>query len=208
MRRALLVGILAAGCLTQYEVDRTLATQGGEGSGSTSVAAGSSGSSETAGVACPEQCRPGEDCVDGECVDTCEDACDRFTELCANEVCSCRPGLTACGGACVDILASAPHCGGCDDPCAQVCEGGQCVASCTAPNQECGGACVDTATDAQHCGACNDPCDADEVCVAGDCRDYEQAPCDSCPCDECGSEVCCDVPPIPGPICVNENACP
>ncbi len=50
----------------------------------------------------------------------------------------------------------------------------------------CAGACVDVSQDDAHCGRCGDPCDADERCIAGECRDVVVVECASCPCpDQC-----------------------
>ncbi|MEC7519090.1 MAG: hypothetical protein VYE22_04445 [Myxococcota bacterium] len=45
-------------------------------------------------------------------------------------------------------------------------DGGGCVAG----EMMCGGGCVDTRTSNAHCGACDNACDAEQSCVAGECR--------------------------------------
>jgi hypothetical protein len=93
-----------------------------------------------------------------------------------------------------------------------LCSGGACVAQCGGGLDECGTGCVDTASDPLHCGGCNQACNADEVCVQGNCEQYDTAVgCTACPCAQCGgNDTCC---PYPGDaaylICVNGgNGCP
>jgi hypothetical protein len=62
-----------------------------------------------------------------------------------------------------------------------------------------------------HCGHCDERCNRREICVDGDCEDWEPARgCNACPCDVCDGELdrCCAYPGNPDvPICTNED-CP
>jgi len=211
--------LLGSGCITEYTVGG--ANDGGCGDGQVvcgdaCVAAGSSCDDCSAGqVKCGDACVAPDTC-------SCAQGCDQEYEACGDGVCVCRPGLTRCGAACVDLRADAEHCGSCDGACsgAEVqCQASECVAQCAAPLVACGGACVDFATDSLNCGECDRPCKSDEVCLAGDCRNYaEISDCAACPCpDQCveldtaegGDELeggeCCDSPFIGGPVCVEDG---
>ena len=157
--------------------------------------------------ACDVVCLPGQTCSAGEC-ESLACGCDEARELCVDGACECRPGLSACGSACVDLRSDVAHCGGCDQPCAGVCVEGECEDQCDSPKTLCGTACVDLDSDPLHCEECGEACDADEVCVAGKCRDYTFAACMSCPC-ECGSELrCCESSSLDAVLCVYDEACP
>jgi hypothetical protein len=72
---------------------------------------------------------------------------------------------------------------------------------------------VNTDSNPLHCGGCGEACDNDQVCVDGNCEDYDAAiGCNSCPCDaQCGGgDACCPVPDDPSGliICVNDGDCP
>ncbi len=110
-------------------------------------------------------------------------------QVCASGACalSCQAGLLACNGACVDPASSRVFCGAtadCVGPTAgklcadgQVCNAGQCAASCGAGLVSCGGACVDPKNDPGHCGAKADcaavnagaVCTSGQYCAAGVC---------------------------------------
>lgn len=67
--------------------------------------------------------------------------------------------------------------GGCDS---------ECEGDCTAGTSRCGEQCFDLQTDEQHCGSCEEVCKADEMCIAGECRDVLVLECEGCPCaDQC-----------------------
>jgi hypothetical protein len=158
--------------------------------------------------ACGVICLPGQICVSGEC-ETPSDACDcdEARELCVDGGCQCRAGLAECAGTCVDLRSDVSHCGECDQPCAGACVDGECVADCAAPNTLCGTSCVDLDSNPLHCEECGNSCEADEVCVAGSCRDFAFAGCDSCPC-ECAEAVCCESALFDAVLCVHDEACP
>jgi len=89
-----------------------------------------------------------------------------------------------------------------------------CVQQCPTGQQTCNNSCVNTQTDARNCGGCNNTCATDEVCVAGNCRQFEIAlGCTTCPCPiSCGGggfNQCCTYPKDPTlVICVQANNCP
>jgi hypothetical protein len=95
------------------------------------------------------------------------------------------------------------------------CQNGVCVQQCQGGLDNCNGACVNTETDPLHCGGCNQQnrCNSDEVCVAGNCRNWRLSEtCNTCPCPgECvgNYDNCCPYPGAPNVIaCVEGNACP
>lgn len=154
----------------------------------------------------------------GECRDVsgdpencggCGEECERL-EHCTDGWCECRPGFADCVG-CVDLLADEDNCGGCGSPCGDVCVDGVCAAADDCALSVCDDACVDTETDPRHCGGCGDDCERDQLCIGGECWDYEPAigclacaGCDACP----GDETCCEVPAY-GVMCVEtEVGCP
>ena len=136
---------------------------------------------------CPEELPP---CVEGQsrCGDVCVDlsstashcgacgvACSS-TEACVEGACQCRPGATLCDGRCIVTASDPAHCGGCagagGTACApdQVCEQGQCKATCTlASSERCERSCVDLDTDAFHCGTCGTVCTDARSCRGGTC---------------------------------------
>jgi hypothetical protein len=140
------------------------------------------------------------------------------SQLCTNSACECRPGLTkTAGGACIDPNTDPAACGTGATMCGNTtpdCQGGHCVAACTGNTMSCGGACVDVQNDPQHCGDCGTQCDPSQVCAAGQCRDFRQAPaCTTCPCNDCnnggGGRMCCPYPGDPSLIvCVDGGVCP
>ncbi len=140
----------------------------------------------------------------------CEAACGDM-EVCQDGACVCRPGLVVCPDGCRDIAADADNCGGCGSRCAEVCVDGSCLAAASCLFDVCDGACVDTGTDPRHCGGCGDDCERDQLCVTGDCRDYEPAVgCVACAgCEACPwGEICCEVLAL-GVMCIDTNAgCP
>jgi hypothetical protein len=142
----------------------------------------------------------------------------------------CRPGLIDCqdgpGNLCIDPQASNFACGGCGagSGCATLCRDGECVTSggCGGDRPDfCGvsegelvfGICVDLDTDPENCGECGNDCDFDEVCVQGDCENFQVSRgCDECPCSTCTGQfdICCTYPGGTGIICLDEeaNGCP
>jgi stigma-specific protein Stig1 len=191
---------------------------------------GGCGRSCEAGVQChsgvcggEDRCPTGMVDCDGECRDLsgdpeqcggCVHAVCGSHEACVDGVCACRPGLTECGGAgCVDTRTDPAHCGACDTPCSGTCVAGSCAQQCTGEGNvaDCDGACVDLDQDPLDCGECGRTCSRDQVCIGGECWDYEPAVgCDSCAtCDVCpGPETCCELPGY-GVSCVDTNwPCP
>jgi hypothetical protein len=148
-------------------------------------------------VDCGGECR--DVSADPELCGSCMPAPCNASEYCADGMCACRPGLTRCGDVCVDTRSNRENCGMCGMVCEMgICVDGACAArdTCMAPLEVCGGACVDTETDVRNCGGCGDRCDVDQVCIEGNCEDYEPAPgcatcggCDTCPMDA----FCCDL---------------
>lgn len=144
------------------------------------------------------------DCT-GECRDLsgdpeycggCTDYLCRNGESCWNGVCVCRVELTPCSeGGCVDTFSDPFNCGGCGVTCPGACSRGVCSDDCEAPYENCGGACADLMTSPLHCGSCGTRCAQDQVCLEGDCFDYEPAigctTCGGCDCPE--DERCCDL---------------
>lgn len=132
---------------------------------------------------CGRGCSAMDTCVQGECIDACDNGCELITEVCAAGTCECRPGFARCGGACVDIDIDAAHCGECGEVCAEnedgeielyLCEAGEChddELGCGAGLTECGQSCVDLDSHPLHCNACNRACDGDQGCIDGDCVD-------------------------------------
>lgn len=128
----------------------------------------------------------------------------------------CKPGLTLVNGICVDLMSSPQSCGMIGNACPGAtprCQNGMCVADCMQPYQECNNACVLTDSDPRHCGNCGDQCANDEVCVQGNCRQWELAlGCNQCPCAlSCNGDFsqCCGYPNDPTLlICVDAGNCP
>ncbi|MBK6519035.1 MAG: hypothetical protein IPG04_34045 [Polyangiaceae bacterium] len=165
-----------------------------------------------------EACGQNNDCIDvqedpdncGQCGNTCDN-----TEICSAGSCVCKPGLTLFGGFCIDPDSDPQHCGPNNVACGGQtprCELGQCVAQCNQLDA-CGNACVDRDTDPLNCGDCGEVCQNDEVCVEGNCRQWEVGVgCNSCPCNaSCNGDFdqCCQYPGAPGLIaCVDANQCP
>jgi hypothetical protein len=98
------------------------------------------------------------------------------------------------------------HCGDCGMACPAACGGGQCVDNCDGFPDSCGNSCTNTEFDPLNCGECGHTCDANELCVSGECRNYEPAPCDQCPCD-CNEGMCCDFPFLDIAVCVHSDRC-
>lgn len=104
---------------------------------------------------CDKECDPGQNCLFGDCVDTCSPVCA------SPEVC--------CVADCVDLTSTAEHCGQCFKACAEneVCRFANC--GCLGPR------CKQTGTDATRCcpaanGTCCDNgrcCPANQICVEG-----------------------------------------
>jgi len=84
----------------------------------------------------------------------------------------------------------------------------------------CGASCVDIAVDSLHCGECGKVCESNEVCLASECRQFDEIPgCIACPCqDACGEfesgeggddsnpeGECCESPFVGGPVCVEDG---
>lgn len=172
---------------------------------------------------CGRACGAGETCVSGVC--TCpagDPACgalgnpDRCgpsgqtcssAQVCSGGACACRPGLTDVMGRCVDLATDPSNCGAPGVRCGgatPVCAGGACHGGCPDALMRCDAACVDFRTDPANCGGCGNDCARDQVCVAGDCRDYQAAAtCASCTGD---FAACCDY--AGGRICVDSGRCP
>ena len=66
---------------------------------------------------------------------------------------------------------------------------GVCVDNCDGFPDQCGNSAPNTNFDPLHCGECGHACEVDQVCVGGECRGYDPAPCDQCPCDCNGGPV-------------------
>jgi hypothetical protein len=108
--------------------------------------------------------------------------------------------------------ADKAHCGGCDSACDGLCQASDCVQACAVASQMCGGGCVDVNTDVLHCGECGEACSSDELCVEGECRNYQKIPgCTMCPCEDAcadgedGEVECCDSVVLGGPVCVQDG---
>ena len=173
---------------------------------------------------CGRSCASSESCLAGVCSCPAGDpACgvvgnpDRCgasaqtcssVQVCTGGVCACRPGLTDIGGGnCVDLVTDPNNCGApgvrCDGA-TPFCAGGGCHGGCPDALMRCDGACVDFRNDVLNCGGCGNGCARDQVCVAGDCRDYRAAAtCASCTGD---FATCCDY--AAGQICVDSGRCP
>ena len=151
----------------------------------------------------PTACPPGYVDCGGECRDVSADPeqCGSCSGVCGDEeycqdgACVCRPRYSECGGACVDTTSDPAHCGDCDTPCADVCFSGACVSADACTETVCGGSCVDLDIDPLHCGSCTNACARDQICIAGQCWDYEPAvdctSCGDCSCPD--SETCCEL---------------
>jgi hypothetical protein len=145
----------------------------------------------------------------GACGTTC-----RADEFCVNSACECRPGLVRSGADCVNPDSNPAACGPAATACGGAtprCENGACVAQCSGNLDTCGNACVNPETDPEHCGGCNNPCNRDEVCVQGNCEQFDAAVgCNACPCAACGGgDSCCEYPGTTlERICVNSGGCP
>ncbi len=133
---------------------------------------------------CEDDCGPGGSCVQGECIDACDNTCDEIAEVCVSGTCECRPGFNRCDGTCVDLDIDPLNCGECGELCIEdegggkfdlyLCEVGECIDmenGCGEGLSECGQSCVDRQTHPLHCGVCNRACDGDEVCIDGECLD-------------------------------------
>jgi len=96
---------------------------------------------------------------------------DAFADAAVDAAPVCTGTETVCGDTCVDVMASADHCGACDNACTapDVCSAGACTLTCPATQEACDGACFDLPTSNTNCGACGASCGAGEVCSAGAC---------------------------------------
>lgn len=169
-------------------------------SGGASCVSGACGGDASAG--CPTGM---VDCGGGDCRDLSNDpefcgACVQAqcgdAQFCQDGICVCRPGLTDCDGQCVDTNSDPGNCGGCGNNCDMTCVGGNCLNESSCTTTVChGSACVDTDNDPLNCGDCDNACAMDQVCIAGQCWDYEPTlACDSCDgCSACGGQTCCDL---------------
>jgi hypothetical protein len=122
-------------------------------------------------------------------------------QYCTGGNCQCRPGLAqASGGACSD----------CQTTCTSgFCMGASCVTACPSGTSQCNGVCADLGTDPLHCGSCDRACAANQMCVAGECRDYRTSNgCNSCPCTTCAGDFrqCCTYGA--NVVCLNGDRCP
>ncbi len=192
------------------------------------------------GTACPDSdpacidgkcgCPAGGTCG-GSCVDLASDfdhcgSCDAGCsagETCVAGSCACNLGTTRCGSECVDTKGNPRHCGACGKPCksGELCSGGACLPTgkgCGPGLTVCpkGGSgpysCVDLKRSNTNCGECERACDADQACIAGECRDLTPgAFCKTCPCPTCTGDVskCC-APLLAGAnaFCVAGTVCP
>ncbi|MBI5482007.1 MAG: hypothetical protein HY906_24340 [Deltaproteobacteria bacterium] len=183
---------------------------------------------------CGKECGTGS-CVSGQCVcgvtsqqcgEACTDvrfdpincgACDHpcgNAEACSGGECACRTGLTRVSTECVDLATDPTRCGPSQLVCGDAtpsCQDGACVAECSGDVGACDGACVDRQRDALNCGECGHRCAVSQVCVEGECFDYQVSGAASCAPSPCGANrLCCLVPPITPAICVNGDAprCP
>ena len=130
------------------------------------------------GEKCVPDCKDGELCCAGICIDALNDSKNCGT--CWNR---CRNTESCVEGKCRDASHPTSTC----DP------------QCTGPNESCCDAvCIDTANDPNHCGACGIRCDEGVACKAGTCQ--IEIPCD-CPegmiCNDtgqcvvkCGNDLC------------------
>lgn len=163
----LLFAAFASGCLfPSYTADG----QQGDGSASTTGAAGSSAGGSTA-AACPSPC-PDAPNAKGVCVSgACKLACD--------------PGFADCNGTTDDgcelpVSSDLANCGGCGSVCAPahatpVCNGGTCgIAMCEPLFGDCDNSpsngCERDLTAKLDCGACNSKCIGNRTCVMGVCQ--------------------------------------
>ena len=92
--------------------------------------------------------------------------------------CACRPGLVRLGNDCVNPDSHPGACGPTAAVCGGAtprCENGVCVAQCSGGFDTCGNACVNPDTDPDHCGGCGNACNNDEVCVQGNCENFDAA---------------------------------
>jgi hypothetical protein len=147
----------------------------------------------------------------------CGNACAAGSVCNGDGVCalSCQEGLVACGGTCTDPMTSRTHCGAksdctgenagelCGD--GEICDNGECKASCADKLVACDGTCVDPKTDVLHCGAGSDcssepgvTCSGGEhaapACVDGGCRivcDAGYADCDGVAANGCETQGIC-----------------
>ena len=138
---------------------------------------------------------------------SCDNECNSL-QSCQAGACVCATGFASCGDACVHLDTDADHCGECGNACAAACSGGECVDDCTDFPDQCGSSCTDTESDSLNCGECGKSCEGDRVCIAGECRKYDLAECDSCPCD-CpgGNETCCISEFVGSAVCVDADDC-
>ncbi|MET0412212.1 MAG: hypothetical protein ABW217_13000 [Polyangiaceae bacterium] len=96
-----------------------------------------------------EQCAPGEQVCDSNCVDpasdelhcgACDVACGGGSSCAGAQGCVCPDGLAFCAGACVDLDSDASHCGACGNFCAigATCSAGACAGSPAVSSNRCG----------------------------------------------------------------------
>jgi sulfatase modifying factor 1 len=188
---ALLVVVIAGGCLVpRYEVEPLATTTGGQANAAGAANAGSSGMTAAAG-AMGGDCGPDQKICDDQCVDiddvnygctatSCNmsgcPAAGSATLACEAGMCvigGCSTGTKKCDGKCVAISDPTYGCGDtscdasdCPDPGAGtlVCEGGACsVGTCGVDTKQCGNKCVPLDEN----NGCSDPSD----CTA--CASYE-----------------------------------
>jgi hypothetical protein len=156
----------------------------------------------------------------GGCVDTTVDPSDcgscgngcNDDQICQGSICVCRPPLVAGPGGCTDPTSDPGACGTPPVVCegaTPFCQAGVCVDGCADGFEVCAGGtlCINTDVDPLHCGGCGEICNSDEVCVEGNCRNYDIALGGSC--DTCsGNEACCTLPGTTTQICVEDGTCP
>lgn len=131
---------------------------------------------------CWNACSDGASCINGLCVDACNNMCTDSQEC--------------CGGICTDIMNDAGNCGSCGNVCnttgpeptSSGCTNGFCTcggsAECTGEKVCCGASCKNLDTDPTNCGSCGNQCAQGETC--------KQGVCECSPGVQCGAnEACC-----------------
>lgn len=131
---------------------------------------------------CWNACGDGVSCINGLCVDACNNMC--------------VDGQLCCNGVCTDVMTNTFNCGSCGNACnvsgseptASGCTNGYCTcggsAECTDGRVCCGASCKNLQTDPTNCGSCGKQCAQGESCNNG--------VCECSPGVSCGTnEACC-----------------